>query len=224
MAGKLDTKTVELIKRLEDKCLELTGLLEEVQHFLTEVSSPSFIELIKEVRGETGVEYLTRFTSDTIDAVAEATKNLAFIVKWLQCIKGESTTGCSPDLLEKVRLASLSLLIAFNDEKRFNPPYYTVKGEKALWPFAHYKTIKSYLLQGKAMGLISGEIIEMFTKPEDFIEEYNQLAQEINTLVGLIINSFVLKQINEYFKESLEKEETHITEEEANEILPEEEI
>ena len=218
----INKESQELLGHLESACLNMAGLLEEIHTFLEGLAKPETFDIMRKIRGETGVEYLSDFVTYTLDSVAEATKNLAFIVKWVQCLKGESKNGCSPDLLEKARIAALNLQIAFS-EKRYRPPYYEIKGGKAEEPFLHYKTLKSYLLQAEHSGYSVGHLIEFFEKPEDYLEEYAKLAHDILTYVNLIINSYVLKQINQYLTHSFAKEAENISEEEIPEELFEEE-
>jgi len=214
-------ETQELLGYLETSCLKMAGLLEEIHTFLQDLAKPETFDIMRKIRGETGVQYLSDFVTYTLDSVAEATKNLAFIVKWIQCLKGESKSGCSPDLLEKARIAALNLQIAFS-EKRYDPPYYDIKGGKAEEPFLHYKTLRSYLLQAQSAGHPVGHLLEIFNKPEDFLKEYNKLAHDILTYVNLIINSYVLRQINQYLTQSFTKEAENIPEEEIPEELFEE--
>ena len=218
----VDKETQELLGYLETACLKMTGLLEEIQTFLQHLSKPEMFEIMRKVRGETGVEYLSDFITYTLDSVAEAAKNLAFIVKWIQCIKGDSKTGCSPDLLEKARMAALNLQIAFS-EKRYEHPYYRTKGGKSEEPFLHYETLQRYIISAELKGYPVGHLIELFNKPEDFLEEYNKLAHDILTYVNLLINSYVLRQINQYLTQSFAKEAENIPEEEIPEELFEEE-
>lgn len=216
-------ETKELIGHLESACLQMAGFLEELQTYLNQLAKPEMFDMLRKVRGEIGVEYLSDFVTYTLDSVAEAAKNLAFIVKWIQCLKGESKTGCSPDLLEKARLSALNLQIAFS-EKRYNPPYYSIKGGKAEEPFLHYKTLKTYILQALHAGYDVGDLVELFDKPEDFLEEYTKLAHDILTYVNLIINNFVLRNISKYLIESHNKEAEKISEENIPEELFEEEL
>lgn len=223
--AKSDKKLKGLIAELENACLEMTFLLNDI-HKTTEVlSSQEVIEAIKAEKGEKGLEYLTIFLSDTANCVADATKNLAFIVKWIQCLKGESN-ACSPEFLNEVRMAALALTTAFR-EKQFKHPYYDFKNiHRYITPFNFASslntTISLYAMEHPSPELAEAVSI-LSTKPKDLIEKYEKLAEKILFYVSLIINKYVLGKIENYLNQSFAKEAENISEEEIPEELFEEE-
>jgi len=140
----------------------------------------------------------------------------------LQCIQGESKEGCSPDLIEKVREASLFLRVAFS-EKRIKHPYYELLRLDSLSPLEKTESLYRYLARAASQGYIDEKIADKIVSSQDLHQKYELLSQEVFLLVGLLINNFVLHRINNYFTEKIINE-ANITEEEANEILPEEEL
>ena len=211
----------ELVGRLEDACLEMTNLLSDIHNAMEVLSSEEIIDAIRARKGEKAIASLILLVSDTEACVADATKSLAFIVKWIQCLKGESN-ACSPDYLEKVRLAAFELTTAF-EIKRFIPSHFELQHiSRYITPFNEASslatTISLYIDETPTPSPALFKAVEILSEePKDLIEKFNKLAQEILYLVNLLINKFVLAKINSYLKQSLHK----TAEEHGNEI-PEE--